>query len=400
MVIYLTLCLLLASSTSNSLSLGKAGFSDAEYLIKTTVTYSNNGTEDWDLTEEDQTIGLFMNNTWQTVHLTEHSSPIEKRDTDEDGNPIAILQLPKRLEPGESVNYTVTYNVESKQRSIPYLDEEEAEDLTEIPAHLTDKYCVEGDTWQINDRTLQQKARTIAGNKTNVLLIVKRFVAWIWDPNNIRYDSYEGPRYPNETLSSGKGDCDDQAILLITFCRIYGIPSYLQVGCIYDYGSTTEQSSWNGTVTSVLRHIAWHGWAMVYIPPWKWLPVDLTYTWGGKETPLNAIRTGAVTSQNTIQYLNISKREYVASSRKYRDFLIENQIHIYQEDEMIRKPPKFWKEYGETWIRWFLIAMVIIACASTAVLTYIWKVERQRRRVVYLHSVRRYKQWGFPRSFG
>ncbi len=387
------LFVLLASPTFNSLTLVKAAFWDANYLIKTTVTYSNDGTEVWNLTEEDQTIGLFMNNTWQTVHLTEYSSPIEKRDTDEDGNPIAILQIPKKLEPEESINYTVTYNVESRQRSIPYLDEQEAEDLTEIPPNLIDKYCIEGDAWQINDRTLQQKAHTIAGNETNVLLIVEKLIAWIW--NNIDYGSYEGPRYPNETLSGGRGDCDDQAILLITFCRIHGIPSYLQVGCIYDYGSTTEQSSWNGTVTSVLKHIAWHGWAMVYIPPWEWLPVDLTYIWGGKDNPLDAIRTGAVTSQNTIQYLNISQRDYVASTRKYRDALIENQIYIYQEDEMTLMAPKFWEEYAEILIRWFLIAMVIIAGASIAVLAYIWKVERQRLKVVYSHSVRQCKYRGF-----
>jgi len=379
------LVVLLASSTFNSLPLVKAEIWGFNYVIKTTVTYSNNGAEVWNLTEEDQAIGLFMNNTWQTVYLKECSSPIEKTKRDEDGNPLAVLQLPKsKLEPGENITYTVAYNVESKQRSIPHLNEQESGNLTDRRMHtLREEYCMGGEAWLINDPALNETAHTIAGNETNVLLIVKKFVAWIW--NHISYGSSEGPRYPNETLSGREGDCDDQAILLITFCRIHGIPSYLQVGCIYDYGFTMQQSSWNGTVTSVLKHIAWHGWAVAYIPPWGWLPVDLTYVKGGKDDPLNAIRTGAVTSRETIQYMNISQRDYVASAREYRDFLIENQIYIYQEDEMSLEPWKFWEELLEEWIRWFLIAIVIITGTLIAVFVYIWKVERQRLKKTYSH---------------
>ena len=373
------LIVLLVSSTSNSFTLVKAEIWDANYTIKTTITYSNNGTTVWNLTEEDQAISLFMNNTWQTVYLTKSSWPIERTETDEDGNPIAILQLPEsKIEPGENVTYTVTYNVESKPRSTPNLTEQESGNLTEIPDGLIEEYCTEGDAWLISDRTLQETAYTIADNETNVLSVVKKSIAWIWD--NIDYVSYEVPRYPNETLSGGKGDCDDQAILLITFCRICGIPSYLQIGCIYEFGYTAQQSSWNGTVTSVLKRIAWHGWAMVYVPPWEWLPVDLTYVTGGQSNPLNAIKTGAVTSRRTIQYMNISQTDYVASTRKYRDFLIENQRHVYERDEMSLAFPKFLEGSIRIWFQWFLVAVGIITGTLIAVFVVIWKVERQRLR--------------------
>ena len=384
--VILMLLALLASSTSNSFMLVKAGIWDVNYVIQTTITYSNKGTNVWNLTEEDRAISLFMNNTWQTVILTKCSYPIET-ETDEDGNAIAILQLPEselELEPGENVTYTVTYNVESKPRSTPNLNEQEPGNLTEIPDGLIEEYCIEGDAWQINDQTLKETANIIADNETNVLSVVKKFVAWIW--NHIDYGSYEVPRYPNETLSGGEGDCDDQAILLITFCRIWGIPSYLQIGCIYEYGTTTQQSSWEGHVTSVLKRIAWHGWGMVYVPPWGWLPVDLTYVKGGKDDPLNAIKTGAVTSQRTIQYMNISQRDYVASTRKYRKFLIGNQIYIYKEDEMSMAPQKFLEEFIKTWIRWFLIAMVIITGTLIAVFGYILKKERRRFRELNQHD--------------
>ncbi|UCC33346.1 MAG: transglutaminase domain-containing protein [Candidatus Bathyarchaeota archaeon] len=381
----LMLFVLLASSTLNSFTSVRAEVADADYLIKTTVTFFNNGTDIWNLTQEDREISLFMNNTWQTVYLTEHSRPIERTETDEDGNLIAILQLPDlELEHGEAVNYTLTYHVESELRLIPHLDEEESGALTEIPENLIERYRNASDTWQIDDPTLQELARSIADNQTNVLSIVEELIEWIW--NNIDYPpqdnpkiSHEVPIYPNQTLLHEEGDCDDQAILFITLCRILGIPSYLQVGCIYDYGFQKQQSSWNNTVTSVLEHIAWHGWAMVYVPPWGWLPVDLTYVTGGRGAPLNAIRTGAVTSSETIQYMNISQRDYVTSSHTYRDFLIENNFLIHQRDEMSSTSQVFLDLPIEMWIQWFLIAAGIIGIGTfVVVLGYVWKAERRR----------------------
>lgn len=392
------LAMLITCVAFNSVTVTKAEILDADYIIQTSVTFSNNGTAVWNLTEEDREISLFMNNSWQTVYLTERSCSLERTETDEDGNPVAILELPKsQLDPGDSVNYTLTYSVQSKPRSFPHLDEQESGNFTEIRSDLIDKYCTESDTWQINDQLLIEMARKIASNKTNVLSIVEEFVGWIW--NNIDYPpqdkpkiSHEVPLYPNQTLLHGEGDCDDQAILFITFCRICGIPSYLQVGCIYGREFTQEQSSWNGTVTSVLNHIAWHGWAMVYVPPWGWLPVDLTYVMGEQSVPLNAILKGAITSSQTIQYMNISQREHLASSRKYRDLLIENQFHIYQEDEMIQVAPDFLEEFVRRWILWLLIGVGVVIGTLVGVLGYILKAERRRLR----ESNKREEETSFP----
>jgi hypothetical protein len=383
-VVAFMLFMLIASVAFKNVAVSKAEILDADYVIQTSVTFSNNGITVWNLTKEDQEISLFMNNSWQTVYLTELSCPVEITETDEDGNPIAILQLPKsQLEPGDSVNYTVTYSIESKPRSISHLDEQESGNLIEIPPDLRDEYCIESDTWQVNDPMLIETAHTIVINETNVLSIVEEFVAWIW--NNIDYPpqdkpkiSHEVPLYPNQTLLYREGDCDDQAILFITLCRICGIPSFLQVGCIYGQDFTDQQSSWNGTVTSVLKHIAWHGWAMVYVPPWGWFPVDLTFVMGEQSVPLNAIMTGAVTSTRTIQYMNISQRDHLASSREYRDLLIENQFRIYQEDEMSPVSQNFLEEFIERWILWLLIGVGVIIGALTAVIGYILKARRKR----------------------
>ena len=339
MLSFIFILLLTTTAFQNSLAV-EGETQDVGYTIKMRVTYSNpvNGTRIWNLTEEDRTIGLFMNNTWQTAYLINHSYPLEMMKNDEDGNPIAVLRFPKlRLNPGENVSYTVAYRFLSKPRSIPEIMEEKSETLDEIPKDLRVKYCRKEGPWLVDDPDLRGLAHSIAKNETRVLTIVKNFVAWI--DRNINYTVHEVPMYPNETYAERRGDCDDKAVLLVTLCRICKIPAYMQVGCIYmPTRRRTSETYWEGHVTSVLKQIGWHGWAIAYVPPWGWLPVDLTYVKVGLGDPLNAIKAGAVTLQETIQYLNFTQTDYVASSREAREFIIDNDFYVYMEDEMILEP--------------------------------------------------------------
>jgi transglutaminase-like putative cysteine protease len=195
-------------------------------------------------------------------------------------------------------------------------------------------FCVSAPPWLTEDEEIRRTALGLVDNETNVLRIVKKFVAWIWE--NIKYPSqgHEVPFYPNETLKNREGDCDDQAILFATFCRILGIPSYVQTGCVYLSTFQSNATAWDGHIISELSRIGWHGWAAVYIPPWGWLPVDLTFVIGSLDDPVNAIECSAATLQQVIQYMNISESDYVASTRSYRDFLQKNGFYLYSRDEM------------------------------------------------------------------
>ena len=305
------------------------------FIIRSTVTFVNNGSSTWSLTEEDKAIGFFMNNSWQTVLLINHSHPLETIAEDEDDNLVAILDLQRYLEPGEKLTYSVSYDILSKPRIIADLDESNSGTVDEIPEYLREKYCTSESPWLTDNEDIRKTASKIAGNETRVLTVIKKFVAWIWE--NIRYPSqpHEVPFYPNETLENKEGDCDDQAILFITFCRIYGIPSFIQVGCVHLPRFYANTTAWNEHVRHELKQIGWHGWAMAYIPPWGWLPIDLTFVMGSLDDSINAIKNGAVTLQETIQYMNISKTDYVASTRTYRNFLQQNNFCLYSTDEMI-----------------------------------------------------------------
>jgi len=224
-----------------------------------------------------------------------------------------------------------------------------------------------------------------------VLSIVKNFVAWIAD--NVTYDSDEVPRYPNETYIQRRGDCDDQAILLITLCRIIGIPAYLQIGCIFQLGSLpTQDEYWidihgRAHVTSVSKQIAWHGWAIVYVPPWGWLPVDLTYVYGGLTNPLNAIKGAAVTGQDVIQYMNFTHSDYVGSSRQFRDFIRNNNFYISMTDEMNLNLDiaSLW-EFLELIIKAALISTAVIAISLAVIFLYKHKAKSKPRiqpKIIY-----------------
>jgi len=332
------LILLVASLPFLSLLHVKGETEGVRFTITSTVTYSNKSTTNvWNLTGEDYSISLFMNNSWQSVSLVENSLPLNTVRTDVDGNLLGFLNF-TQLGPGQNVTYTVKYNAISKPRPLPTITEEQSQTLTDINQTLKDRYCKGEGPWLTNNTLLMALAHNLASHETRVLTIVKNFVGWIAD--NINYDSEEVPRYPNETVN-GYGDCDDQAILLITLCRIVGIPAYLQVGCIFQFGGFQSQTYWKdglgrAHVTSVLRQIGWHGWAIVYIPPWGWLPADLTYVPidPNLNDPLNAIRGAAVTGQDVIQYMNISRTDYVGASRSLRDFVRNSDFFIYMEDEM------------------------------------------------------------------
>lgn len=339
------------------------------FIIKSMVTYSNpsNGTRTWNFTEEDRTISLFMNNTWQVVHLINSTSPIETVKNDADGNSIAVLDFPTvQLHPGENMSYTVTYQVLSKPRQLPTITENESGTLEHIPPDLSLKYTGREGPWLIDNSTLQELAQNITGSERRVLTIVKKLLTWM--KNKIAYQVHEVPLYPNETYDELKGDCDDQAILFITLSRIMGVPAYLQIGSIYQPKILEKRDEyWDGHIKSMLKRIGWHGWAMVYIPPWGWLPIDLTYVIGGFDSVFKAITSAAVTSQDTIQYMNITKKDYVASSREAREFLQTNDFYVYMEDEMILEAsPKNSLTKGlYDWLPVMLVAAIVVIITSS-----------------------------------
>lgn len=333
---YLIILLIIIFLIASSFQVTYKPVAEKTFRLTMKVTYENRDQEKiWSLTEDYRIIGLFMNNSWQTVYLVSSSHYIERFDVDTDGNTVAILNITKEfIFPGEKISYNVTYELIFRERSLPSISEEESGTLNDIPKYLYEEYCRPTSLWQSNMSVLNETAWKIVGNETKVLTIVKKLVKWIAE--NINYSTSEIPRYPNETFFTRLGDCDDQANLLITFCRAIGVPAYLQIGCIYiERRDEVFKRYWSGHLWIRQIRVGWHGWAIVYIPPWGWLPVDLTYVEGNlKENPLNSIMSSAIVKHYTFQYINVTKTDYIAELISLKSFLEEHEFYIYEEDEM------------------------------------------------------------------
>jgi len=223
------------------------------------------------------------------------------------------------LEPNETYSATIIWDIESFQRDIPRITIEGSGNLSDIPQSLMN-YTKEADPWRsppdisLNtsgwdntsyyNLTLREVALLLKGDSENVLRILLNDVEWI--TKYIQYYS-ASPTYPVETARNQKGDCDDQSNLLIALLRTQGVPAFLMMGQVYlsyDAYANITDTSMDGYFFYESHYTAGHAWAMVYVPPWGWLPCDpvATYT----DYPDYAITGAIVRYPITLIFKNIT----------------------------------------------------------------------------------------------
>ncbi len=297
-------------------------------LYTSTYIFENRGEEPYMLTVDDITILLFHNDSKQNIRIINLTNSVVRDYFDEDGNKLAVLDIPLTIAPNSSVNFSVTYLIETSEMPRPRIDPERAGAISEIPRELIDEYTMETGTFTTGDEGIRALALRLAANQSTVLGMVLSLLSWMLE--NISYGSFETPRYPNETIASGRGDCDDQAILLVTMCRILGVPALLQLGMVFNEGITGDKVSWGGHLSTSQKGVGWHGWALVYIPPWGWLPIDLTLT-RAKE-PLTIIMEAPQYGPSVVTALNVSRYDYVGESRKMREAVMAGSLYIKSYD--------------------------------------------------------------------
>ncbi|MEM1575070.1 MAG: transglutaminase-like domain-containing protein [Nitrososphaerota archaeon] len=362
------------SSFSNDLSLiiPKVYYFYEEGII------ANAGNDYIKLNQSDRCYELLMNSSFQKSFLVNTSHKVINFFYDEDGMPMIELDIPSELPPKSYIKYYVTQKIEIYGSfSIPEdLSYEKSGSLSDIKntyykLKLFSETTAPTGVWKYNDTNweyLIKKAEELKGNDENVLRIVCSFIDWIG--KNIAYpkDGSELPKYPNETITleniemktKGIGDCDDQANLLILLCRAIGIPAYLQAGGIILYKEKYKNSeiAWNGHLNYYYGYVGWHGWAMVYIPPWGWLPVDLT--WGyyglGKKDPLTAIKYSAIAIQEIMYLRNYYSIDYVKETREFKKMVEDKNLYFYinylviPEGKSIRDEIDNFPKYNLSWM--------------------------------------------------
>jgi transglutaminase-like putative cysteine protease len=106
---------------------------------------------------------------------------------------------------------------------------------------------------------MRELSQTIVGDETNPCIKAKKIFDWIG--SNIQYSfAIEYSTIPNISeycRNQGYGDCGQEALLLITLCRMNGVPA-------------RWQSGWNTFPGA--QDI--HDWTEIYLAPYGWMPVD------------------------------------------------------------------------------------------------------------------------------
>jgi transglutaminase-like putative cysteine protease len=337
-----------------------------QYTYRTTYVFENRGTEPHTLTEDDVTLMLFANDEWQSVTTKNATHEIKRLDRDEDGNDIAIMDLPLLIQGGTTLTFSIDYEISSSNRPKPSIDLAQAGGRDNIPQDLVDEYCIETETFTWNEE-IEALAAYLAGEQNTVLETVTSMLKWMI--GNVTYGNNEVPQYPNSTLAYRRGDCDDQAILLISLLRSQGIPAILQLGIVFSEAIDSERTSWGGHLTSQQKGVGWHGWTMIYIPPWGWLPVDLTLS--VSKNPLELIAEAPEYDCYVVTALNISRQPYIGDSRRSREELMSSDLYITMKDEAITRSS------GTDWLNLLYVGMGILA-GGTLVLYVIYSYRRNR----------------------
>lgn len=311
--------------------------SSTKYTYLLSYTLENRGDEPYFLKEVEATFPMLQNNSWQTVRIEKTTNPVAFKRVDVDGNRYAVVELPQKIDPYSSLTFTITYDIESTDRLKLNIETDEAEFLSDIPSELVEEFCIETETFTIGDENIRALVLRLTANESIALGVVTRLIEWIVD--NVSYRAFDVPRYPNDTLLGREGDCDDQAILLVTMCRVAGVPAILQTGCLFDDGIEKARSSWDGHLHTQQVGIGWHGWAMVYIPPWGWLPIDMTLI--SPEDPILRIKNAPEYNNYIITGLNVSRQDYIGEIYRSRDLLISSELYIRKSEISVKENPGF-----------------------------------------------------------
>ena len=304
-----------------------------EYRFRINYVIENRGEKPITVTESYFSVIEFPDNEFHKVAITDSSHSIAYQVEDDDDNIYQIMDIDLEIPANSNVSFYTEYTAQSESKSRPDLSLGDSGLISEIPESLIEEYCIETETFNWTG-IISELAFEMAGNETSVYGATLGLVDWINE--NVLYENFERPQYPIETHSKLKGDCDDQAILLISMLRSLGVPAYLQVGVILHESIQGEKTVWDGHLTSIQTGIGWHGWAMVYTPPWGWIPVDLTMV--ASKNPEDAMILAPQYDSYVVKAYDISKQAYIGDGIEEMTTIINGNIYVTVEDIALSTP--------------------------------------------------------------
>ena len=337
-----------------------------QYKYTVTYTFENHGSTATTLEKDDLTVLLFNNSPSQTVTVTSATPSLGPAYPDEDRNLLADPNMSLFIPANGKMSYTVVYSISTSGLSNPQIDSSKSGTNADIPVALVANYTATTETFWSNNTDIASLAAQLTEGQTTVLGKLVNLVSWFH--TNVKYTSHELPLYPNQTLIQKEGDCDDQSILLISMLRSIGIPSYLEIGIVLNSGIDSIETIWDGHLTISETGLGWHGWAMVYTPPWGWIPVDLTYT--TESDPLKIVQNAPEYTPAVVSAMKVSNQVYTTLSVETRQRITASTIFVTSTETVEGLPPN--------WVDPTMIVLGVVVAAAIGFMFYTSRRPKQQ----------------------
>jgi transglutaminase-like putative cysteine protease len=311
------------------------------YVYEMTWSYENNGETVYNMSQKDLCVPVFPNTAYQSVTM---ETGFEGKLVELESGFVKMVPFSTVLVPiDETYTITATYQIETKPRQVPSLNKVDAETPAQIPVELQE-YTLPNALFPSDNLEIVELAQRLTMDEDTVYEKVLALIYWF--EMNSTYMVTEEPKCPEHMLRDPRGDCDDLSLLFITMCRSQGIPAYLQAGLILNESMDIEETDWDGHYHYVFDGAGWHAWAMVYTPPWGWLPVDLTMVGGLSSS--EAITEALYWYQYTVVAWNITNHDYIQDETNQREALTKSNTVFTQIDKLVveEKEEKPYSLYG------------------------------------------------------
>jgi transglutaminase-like putative cysteine protease len=217
------------------------------------------------------------------------------------------VYLEQAAQAGKPTVFKVTYEVTL------YAQHHAIDPARVVPAKITPAlapYVAERAPHIMFTEPLRVFSRQVVGDATNPYEVAQRIFAAVdeipWAGAREYSTIADLGAY---TLHAGHGDCGEQTMLLITLMRMNGIPARWQSGWTFTRGDYNNI----------------HDWAEIYLAPYGWIPVDVTYGRLDSDDPsLKWFYLGGLDNFR-IAFNDDFSRDFVPAKQLFRSDTVDSQ---------------------------------------------------------------------------
>lgn len=182
-----------------------------------------------------------------------------------------------------------------------------------VPAKITPElapYVAERTPHIVFTEPLRVFSRQVVGDTTNPYEVAQRIFAAVDEIPWAGAREYSTiANLSAYTLRAGHGDCGEQTMLLIALMRMNGIPARWQSGWTFTRGDYDNI----------------HDWAEIYLAPYGWVPVDVTYGRLASSDPaLKWFYLGGLDNFR-IAFNDDFSRDFVPAKQHFRSDTVDSQ---------------------------------------------------------------------------